>query len=82
MLERAGLVDIVSRTYAVEVRKEIRSQSGFIGFRGYMRILGRFLKGFVSKPSYRSLMQIAFSEPRSAYDYMGYGLYVGRKPVA
>ena len=82
MLENAGLDDIVSRTYAVDVRNEFRSQSGFLSLRDYLRILGRFFRNLVSNPYYRKLMGVAFSEPRSAYDYMGYGLYVGRKPVA
>jgi hypothetical protein len=28
------------------------------------------------------LMRLALQEPRSVYAYMGYGLYVGRKPVS
>ena len=82
MLERAGLIDIVSRTYPVDMKVEFRSQTGFIGFRDYLRILGRFFKGLFTDTATRSLMRLALSEPRSAYDYMGYGLYVGRKPLA
>jgi arsenite methyltransferase len=82
MLVRAGLTEIVSRTYAVDMKVEFRSQTGFIGFRDYLRILGRFFKGIFTDAATRGLMRLAFSEPRSAYDYMGYGLYVGRKPIA
>jgi arsenite methyltransferase len=80
ILEKAGLIDIVSRTYAVDMKVEFRSQTGFISFRDYMRILGRFVKNIFTDSTSRKLMRLAFSEPRSAYDYMGYGLYVGRKP--
>ena len=82
MLERADLEDIVSKSYAISVRNEMRSQAGFLRFRDYLRILGRFVKTFFSDPYTRKLMRMAFSEPRSAYDYMGHGLFVGRKPVA
>ena len=82
MLENAGLPDVVSRTYAVEMRRETRSQAGFLSFRDYVRILGRFVKSLFSSSTTRKLMGIAFSNPRSAYDYMGYGLFVGQKPVA
>jgi len=40
MLDRAGLVNLVDRVYAVEMKKEARSQLGFLSFWDYMRILG------------------------------------------
>lgn len=81
MLENAGLPNVVSRTYEIELRRETRSQAEFLGFRDYLRILGRFVKSLFFSSYTRKLMGIAFSEPRSAYDYMGYDLFVGRKPV-
>ena len=82
MLEKADLEDIVSQSHTVGMRNEMRGQAGFLSFRDYLRILGRFVKAFFSDPYTRKLIRIASSEPRSACDYMGYGLFVGRKPVA
>ncbi len=81
MLERAGLINIVDRVYKVEMRKEARSQLGFLSFMDYMRILGRFFSTFLFDPETRKLMRLALSEPRDMLDYMGYGMYVGQKPA-
>ncbi len=81
MLDRAGLVNLVDRVYAVEMKKEARSQLGFLSFLDYMRILGRFLSTFLFDSNTRKLMRLALSEPRAMYDYMGYGLYTGQKPA-
>ncbi len=81
MLDRAGLVNLVDRVYAVEMKKEARSQLGFLSFWDYMRILGRFLSTFLFDSNTRKLMRLALSEPRAMYDYMGYGLYTGQKPA-
>ena len=81
MLDRAGLVNLVDRVYAVEMKKEARSQLGFLSFWDYMRILGRFLSTFLFDSNTRKLMRLALSEPRAMYDYMGYGLYAGQKPA-
>jgi SAM-dependent methyltransferase len=79
MLEGVGLLDIEARTHPVDMAREARGQFGFLGCRDILRVMGRFLTQFLFKPSTRELMRLALREPRSAYDYMGYGLYVGRK---
>jgi ubiquinone/menaquinone biosynthesis C-methylase UbiE len=81
MLETAGLQEIVARTYAVDMRQEMRSQGGFISARDYLRIFARFFGSLFSDAHTRNLMRTALSGPRSAIDYMGYGLYVGQKPA-
>ena len=81
MLDRAGLVNLVDRIYAVEMKKEARAQMGFLSFMDYMRILGRFFSTFLFDPNTRKLMRLALSEPRAMFDHMGYGLYAGQKPV-
>jgi len=81
MLDRAGLVNLVDRVYVVEVKIEARAQLGFLSFWDYMRILGRFFSSFLFDPGTRKLMRLALSEPKAMFDYMGYGLYAGQKPV-
>jgi hypothetical protein len=80
MLKDVGLEDIQDRTYPVVMKDEMRSQFGFLSTVEYLRILGRTIKNIFSDPSTRKMMRLALREPRSAYDYMGYGLYVGKVP--
>lgn len=79
-LERAGLQDVLEFTYEVDMRREARSQFGFLGCRDYLRIFSRFFRHVIFDPGTRRLMRLATREPRSVYDNMGYGLFVGRKP--
>jgi ubiquinone/menaquinone biosynthesis C-methylase UbiE len=80
MMERAGLQDLVARTANFEMRRESRSQFELIGVGDYARILARFVRILLFDSSIRNQLKVALSEPRSMYAYMGYGLYVGRKP--
>jgi ubiquinone/menaquinone biosynthesis C-methylase UbiE len=80
MLKHSGLQEIQERTYPVVMKEEMRSQFGFLSTGDYLRILGRTIKNLFSNPATRKMMRLALSEPRSAYDYMGYGLYVGKVP--
>jgi ubiquinone/menaquinone biosynthesis C-methylase UbiE len=80
MLRVAGLDQIQDRTYPVAMKEEMRSQFGFISTRDYLSIMGRFFKKFFTDRTTRGTMKLALREPRSAYAYMGYGLYVGRVP--
>jgi ubiquinone/menaquinone biosynthesis C-methylase UbiE len=80
MLKGAGLKDIQDRTYPVVMKAEMRSQFGFLSITDYLRILWRTMKSIFSDPSTREMLRLALREPRSAYDYMGYGLYVGTVP--
>lgn len=81
MLEQAGLEDIQDRTYRTEMRKEMRSQMGFLTLGEYLRIMGRAVKSLFGNEDIRKLMRLALREPRSYFKYMGYGLYVGRVPT-
>ncbi len=80
MLRNAGLADIQDRTYAVQMKAEMRSQLGFLSTRDYLGILGRTFKSLFTDPATRRTIRLAFNEPRSIVDYMGYGLYVGKVP--
>jgi ubiquinone/menaquinone biosynthesis C-methylase UbiE len=80
MLRDAGLEEIHDRIYPVDMAKEFRSQMGFLSWLDFLRIIGRAIKNIFADPETRDLMRLASNEPRSAYDYMGYGLFVGRVP--
>lgn len=80
LLENAGLLELQVRTYPVQMKKESRSQMGFLTLGDLLRIVGRSISSFFTDPETRALMRLALDEPRMAYDYMGYGLFVGRVP--
>lgn len=80
MLHQAGLEEIQDRTYPVNMKKEIGSQMAFLSVREYLLILVRAVRSLFADKDTRDLMRLALNEPRSAYDYMGYGLYVGWVP--
>ena len=82
MLKLAGLVDVTGQEFEIRMRQESRDQLAFLSIRDYMRILARFFKSFLFDPNSRNLLKVAFSEPRSIYDSLGYGLFVGRKPFS
>ncbi len=81
MLADAGLVDIVERTFVVEMKREARAQFGFLSIGDYLRILSRFFTKSLFSPSTWKIMRLALSEPSSVYNYLGYGLYAGKKPL-
>jgi arsenite methyltransferase len=80
MLRTAGLEEIRDRSYRVDMKREFRSQMGFLSIGELIRILGRTITSLFADPETRALMRLATNEPRSAYDYMGYGVYVGQVP--
>ena len=82
MLRDAGLEEIQDRTYPLQMKEEMRSQMGFLSVREYLGLLGRAIKSVFTDPIIRAMMRLALREPRSSYDYMGYGLYVGKVPMS
>lgn len=81
MLKSAGLVDIVERTYTVKAMEEARNQMGLVRLGEYLRVWGRTIKLYFSRPAIRKLLkQVTASESKEVVAHMGYGLFVGRKP--
>ncbi|MBM3145991.1 MAG: class I SAM-dependent methyltransferase [Chloroflexi bacterium] len=80
LFQNSGLVDLHSENHQLTMRGEARNQSGLISFRDYLRILGRFFWLFFSDRETRSLMKYIGSNPRQYFEYMGFGIFGGRKP--
>ena len=80
LLRDGGLVDIVVENNAMKIREESRSQTKLVRGRDYLRMLGIFFKLIFTDRETRKLMKYISSDPRGYFKYMGYGLYVGRKP--
>jgi ubiquinone/menaquinone biosynthesis C-methylase UbiE len=81
LFREAGLTDLVTETYPMEMRAEASNQSSLLGFVDYMRILGRMVKVVFTDSETRALLKYAGANPRQYFEYMGYGLFVGRKPA-
>ncbi|MCX6654667.1 MAG: hypothetical protein NTY03_06050 [Candidatus Bathyarchaeota archaeon] len=82
LLEGAGLGDIVAKTYEANVREEAKALVSRYGFAGILHSLWRALVMYVSNPAYsRSVKGVRKSgiTPDDLMDYLGYGIYVGRK---
>ena len=77
-LEQAGLSEIQARSYHVDMKTETRSQLGFLSMSELLRIMWRSVRSLLTDPKTRDLVKLASQEPREAYNYMGYGLYVGK----
>jgi len=80
LFENSGLVELHSENHHLSMRDEARNQGGLVGFRDYMKIMGRFFRLLFSDKETRSLMKYVGSNPRQYFEYMGFGIYTGRNP--
>jgi len=78
LLQGAGLRDLVVRPYEFSARRE-SSQIKRYGFEDYWRMLYRTLSISVRSPAFRSYMKETRYLPKNLFEYLGYGIYVGRK---
>ena len=80
LFEEAGLDEIQSQTGAVKMMEESRNQTAFFKKRDFIFIIGRMIKELLSSRYTRSLVkEIGGSNPKEYFDYMGYGVFVGKK---
>lgn len=85
LLANAGLGEIVTKIFAVNLRDEGRGMLRRYGWGGMLGIVGRMLSLYVTSPAYRKFMkEVRKNEitPANLEEYFGYGLYVGRKQSA
>ena len=75
----SGLKELVVRTHQVEARAEIKSRLQWIGWRWILRAWGRALRLSFMNPAIRQSIKKQFDVPTEAFQYFGYGLFVGRK---
>jgi ubiquinone/menaquinone biosynthesis C-methylase UbiE len=83
LLEGAGLRDLVVRTSTIDMREEVRGIFRRYGCGGIIKIAGRALALYIRNPEYRDFVretQESGVVPENTQDYLGYGLYIGRKP--
>ena len=82
LLEAAGLGEIESKIYAIDVRDEFRGFFRRYGCGGMLGIYTRILLLFIKNPAYRKFIKEIRQggiTPDNLDEFFGYGLYVGRK---
>jgi ubiquinone/menaquinone biosynthesis C-methylase UbiE len=80
LLAGSGLVDLVFENHPLSIKGEARNQAGLLSTWSYLRIVARAIWLLIKDREFRSLYKHISSDPRKYFYYMGYGLYVGRKP--
>jgi SAM-dependent methyltransferase len=78
LLASCGLVEIEARLYPFSPRREF-SQIRRYGLRDYLKMTWRSLYLYLTSPQFREYMRERRSLPMEVFDYLGYGLYAGRK---
>jgi SAM-dependent methyltransferase len=79
LLEEAGLHDVEVRNYKVDARRE-SSQVRRYSWRDMWRMFSRTLALYFKSTEFREYLQGRFRLPKDVFQYLGYGLFVGRKP--
>ena len=82
LLQVAGLREIVSKTYAINLQDEGKGIVQRYGFGGVLRVMGRMLALYARSPAYRQFVQRVRQGgvvPANLAEYFGYGLFVGKK---
>ena len=82
LLANAGLSEIITKTFAIDLRDEGKGMLRRYGWGGMLGIMGRMLSLYVASPAYRKFVkEVRENEitPTNLEEYFGYGLYVGKK---
>ena len=82
LLQVAGMREIVSKTYAINLQDEGKGIVQRYGFGGVLRVMGRMLALYARSPAYRQFVQRVRQGgvvPANLAEYFGYGLFVGKK---
>ncbi len=77
--EASGLQERVVRTRQVDARTEVKSRIQWIGWRWLLRAWGRALRLYIANPAIRQSIKKQFDVPPEVFQYLGYGLFIGKK---
>jgi ubiquinone/menaquinone biosynthesis C-methylase UbiE len=75
----SGLTELVVQTHPMGFRDEAKNQSSLLSISDYLRIFGKAILWLFKDAETRALIKYAGSNPKQYFEYMGYGIYVGRK---
>ncbi|RLC65579.1 MAG: hypothetical protein DRI48_06545 [Chloroflexi bacterium] len=80
LLKGAGLQDVIVRVHRVDARREATQVKRY-SLGDMVRMFWRTLVLYVKSAEFRAYMRRQRSLPRGIFDYLGYVLLVGRRPV-
>ena len=83
LLDNAGLFDITTQIYKIDVRQEAKKAVARYGLGGTLRQTMRAFRLYLHNPNYREFLKNVSASgiaPKNLSDYFGYGIFVGRKP--
>ena len=80
LLEESELVDTVAHEYYVSVTDYMWKQIKRIGIWRFLKVWGRTLRLFLTSGNYRDFFLESSKLPIDLVEYIGYGVYAGKKP--
>ncbi len=80
--EASGLAEETAHIHPVDVSREVRDRIHWVGWRWIVRAWGRALRLYGTKPAVRNAIKEQFRFPIDVMSNMGYGVFVGRKPLS
>jgi len=85
LLETSGLQDITVRNYEIDLPKEFIYRFRQLDLKDFSRALYRFLALYITSPAFRRTIKERYTRRmpiRAFLEYLGYGIYIGRKQAA
>jgi len=82
LLVEAGLKDVTANAHSITYRSEASNRLKRMGWKEIGRIFYRFFAVALTNPVYKGFMKDALADPRGMMEYVGYGIYAGRKWLA
>jgi len=74
LLSGAGLKNIEARVYKADSVSNKRDD-----LIDLLRVAPRFLLMYIKNPAFRRFIKETFNIPKNLVEYIGYGIYIGRK---
>ena len=75
----AGATKIVVEIFPMGLGAKAKNPKRLLSIREYLRIVGRIMILFIKDPETRGLLKYASSNLKQHFEYVGYGLFLGRK---
>ena len=77
--EACGLRERVIKIHQLDGSTEVRDRLKWVGWRWLLGVWGRGLRLYLTDPAVRQSMKDVVDVPMEVFQYMGYGLFVGKK---
>ena len=79
LLKGARLKDISVTINKIDTQCEFKSICNYVGFSDTIAVLFNLLRIYIKSPTQRKIIKTLFLTPDSFKDYIGHGIYVGKK---